>query len=298
MKLTRDPLIHFLLLGILFFVVYTAVTGYFASDQKRQIEITDSEITLLAEGWSRRWMRPPTEQELRGLVEARVREEILYREALDLGLDNNDVVVRRRMVQKMDLLTQDLSVLADPTDQELTAFYDERSEDYRIPPRLSFSHVYFNIDERGADGEAAALALLDELRSQSPAVTRAPERGDRFMLGHDYRDVSPDAVSREFGVQFAEALFQLPPDWHGPIWSGFGLHLVYVGDRIEGRIPDLADVRREVVVDFNRWRQEEAKDQLFEVLLDRYDVSFNEETIRLEALKIAGGEDSRDASSQ
>jgi len=288
MKLYRDPLFHFVVLGVLFFLVYTGARGFLATDETRQVVVTESDISLLAEGWSRRWMRPPTEQELRGLVEARVREEILYREALKLGMDYNDGIVRRRMVQKMDLLSQDLSVLADPTDQELQDFFGERQNDYRFPPRLSFSHVYFNVDERGAAGEQDALNVLDEIRRQNPIETRAPDRGDRFILGYDYEALSPDEVSREFGGLFAEALFELDPGWQGPIRSGFGIHLVYVGDRSDDRLPEIVEIRRQLVNDYNRWRQESAKEQLFEILSEPYNVEFDEEAIRREALKVPG----------
>ena len=294
MKLYRDPLFHFVVLGVLFFLVYTGARGLLATDETRQVVVSESDISLLAESWSRRWMRAPTEQELRGLVEARVREEILYREALKLGMDYNDGIVRRRMVQKMDLLSQDLSLLADPTDQELQEFFNERQDDYRFPPRLSFSHVYFNVDERGAAVEQDALLALDEIKRQNPAITSAPERGDRFILGYDYEALSPDGVAREFGGLFAEALFELESGWQGPIRSGFGIHLVYVGERIEARLPEIIEIRGRLVNNYNRWRQERAKEQLFEILSEPYNVEIDEEAILRVALKVAGPLDNKE----
>jgi hypothetical protein len=234
----------------------------------------------MADTWQRRWQRPPTETELRGLVEARVREEILYREALAVGLDEDDAVVRRRMVQKVELLTQDLALLADPTDQELQAFFKEREEEYRIPPLVTFSHVYFNMDRRGAAGEEDARRVLAGLLAETPPPRRAPERGDRFMLGYDYNLASPEEVKRDLGERFTDSLFELDAGWHGPLVSGFGLHLVHVVERVEGRIPEYGEIRDKLVVDYNSMRREQAKDALYEGLAERYEIRVDDEAIR------------------
>ncbi len=185
MKLFRDPLIQFVLLGAVLFGVYAFASDAFKKDESRRIQIGEAEVALLAAGWERQWRRPPTEQELRSLVDARVREEVLYRAALAVGLDENDMVVRRRMVQKMEMLTQDLALLADPTDQELRTFFQENPDDYRLPPRIGFSHVYFNADRRGSSATQDAQAVLADIQGQSPQPRSAPGRGDRFMLQYD-----------------------------------------------------------------------------------------------------------------
>jgi hypothetical protein len=216
-----------------------------------------------------------------------VREEVLYREALAVGLDRNDVVVRRRMVQKMELLTQDLATLADPTDAELQAFFQERGEDYRIPPRLSFSHVYFNLDRRGNAVEDDARSVLVELRAETPPPLRAPERGDAIMIDDDFAQATPDEVRRIFGNRFAEAVFKLEPGWHGPIVSGYGLHLVNVGERVEGRIPEYGEVRERLVDDFNRRRRDRANEALYKSLAVQYEIIIDGETVPV--LPAAGG---------
>ena len=272
MKLLREPLFQFVLLGTALFLIYSLGSGFFSSDPRRQIKITESDITLLAENFRRTWQRPPTEGELRNLIDARVREEVLYREALAVGLDENDMVVRRRLVQKMEMLSQDLALLADPTDQELREFLQERQESYLIPPRISFSHVYFNMDRRGPQGEEDARRILAEIRGLSPTPRRAPERGDQFLLRYDFNQVSPDEVTREFGAQFAESLFELESGWQGPILSGYGFHLVYISEKVEGRIPKLEEVRDKVLLDFSRLRSERAKEALYEGLSERYEI--------------------------
>lgn len=284
MKLLREPLFHFVALGAVLFLVYAVASDMFSSDVPRRIEIAQAEIEFLAANWQRQWGRPPTEEELLALVESRVREEVLYREALAVGLDQNDSVVRRRMVQKMELLSQDLAVLADPTDDQLRSFFQERREDYRVPPRISFSHVFFNTDRRGSATEDEARRVLAELRAEEPVPWRAPERGDPFMLQYDYPRRSPLELQKLFGSGFAEALFELEPGWHGPLASGYGIHLVHVGERLGSHLPDYQEVRDRLLVDYNRMRRDRANRALYESLVGRYEVEIDEEAVRRAAL--------------
>jgi len=293
MKLVREPLVQFAVIGLLLFVASSMVRERISSDADRRIVIDRAAIEQLAEGFRRQWQRPPTEEELRALIESRLREEVLYRQALEVGLDDNDVVVRRRMVQKMELLTQDLALMADPTEQELQAFFDEHRDDYIQPPRISFTHVYLNPDHRGDSVESDALDLLDRLRVDPSSGERAAELGDRFMLGHDFRLRTPFEVAREFGTGFADVVFELDPGWHGPILSGYGLHLVLIGDdRVEARAPELVEVRERVVNDFNRLRRENANEAVFQGLVEGYEVVVDEEALRTVELSRPGNEDS------
>lgn len=276
MKLTSEPLFHFAILGVVLFLVYAVAADRLSSDESTTIRITRSDVELLSATFQRQWQRPPSDGELELLVKARVREEVLYREALAVGLDTNDMVVRRRMVQKMEMLSQDLALLADPTDAELQAFFDEHKEDYRIPPEFSFSHIYFNLDRRGDDAEEDALEILADLRAPDPPPVRAPERGDRFMLGHDFNRQSSQQVAREFGSQFADALADLDPGWQGPVLSGYGLHLVYLEKRVDGRIPNWSEVRDRLVMDFNRMRSDRSKDALYEGLSRKYEIEIDD----------------------
>jgi hypothetical protein len=288
MKWVREPLVHFAVLGAVLFLAYAIASDLFAEDQARQIVIDEAAIELLADGWQRQWQRPPTADELRALVDARVREEVLYREAQAMGLDVNDIVVRRRMVQKMELLWQDLALLTDPTDVELRAFFAENQSDYRVPPRISFSHVYFNVDQRGTAARDDAMRVLEVLRAADPPPVRAPELGDRFMLPYDYRLQAPAEIQRSFGSGFASDLENLEVGWHGPIGSGYGLHLVHVVERVESRVPEYEEIRNRLVNDFNRVRRDRANEALYEGLSEGYEIEIDDAAIEARALEVRG----------
>lgn len=279
MKLLRDPLVHFMVLGAVLFFVYAMASGFFAPDDVRRIEIDRPVIELLAGSFERQWGRPPMPEEMQGLVNSRVREEVLYREALAVGLDRNDAVVRRRMVQKMELLSQDLALLADPTDAELRSFHQENLDKYRVPPRVSFSHIYFNVDRRGEAAEDDARRVLADLRTQNPPPRSAPEMGDRIMIETDHPLRAPEQVRQMFGGDFAETLFELEPGWQGPVVSSYGIHLVNVIERLEGRVRDLDEIRDRVVNDFNRMRRERANRALYEGLVKGYEVVIDGEIV-------------------
>ena len=185
---------------------------------------------------------------MRSLLEARVREEVLYREALALGLDRNDTIVRRRMAQKMEFLAEEISDAREPTTGELEAWFRENSARFALPGRVTFRHVYFSPDRRGGaarDEAAAALRQLADLPGDAPA---ADGLGDRFMFQSRQADRSPEEVAREFGGDFAKEIFGLAPGaWRGPIESGYGSHLVFIESSMPGRVPAFEEIAPEEV---------------------------------------------------
>jgi len=292
-KWLHDPLLQFITLGVALFVLYGVLGGggADAGDEKR-VNVTQAEIGWLSERWSRQWQRPPTETELRGLVADYVRQEVLYREALGMGLDRDDAVVRRRMVQKLELLAE--AVQAPPTEQQLQAYFQENLDRYRIPEARSFSHVYFNVDQRGDAVFSAAESVLEQLRAAPRPPTRAPERGDRFLLQYDYRLHSQVEAARLFGSRFAEVLFEVEPDaWQGPIPSGYGLHLVYVSDLSPEAVPDFEAVRNRVLVDYESDQRNEAKEALYRGLSSGYEVVVDEEALLAASMQTEAGGASR-----
>ena len=291
MKWLKEPLVQFVLLGAALMLVYSLTSDAFADDTSKQITMDAQEIELLAANWERQWQRPPTEAELGGLVDARVREEVLYRAAQSMGLDRNDVVVRRRMVQKMELLSQDLATLIDPPEEELRAHFQDNREDYRVPPRVSFRHIYFNLDRRGVAGaDSAARALLERLRSMDPDEIDVATKGDRFMLAAEYTLRTPVELQQAFGSRFAEEVSELKPGWHGPIGSGYGTHLVEVTERVESVIPEYGQVRERVLADYERTRRDRANELLLEGLSADYSVEIDEEAIRVRSLESITGQ--------
>ena len=281
-----SPALAFLVIGALLFAVQALVSDRRASAESNRIEVTAMEVGLLADRWTRQWNRPPTEQELRGLVEDYVRQEVLYREALTLGLDRGDEVIRRRLVQKYEFLTEDLAAQLEPSDAALQTYFQENRERYRFPERRSFRHVYFNLDERGEAGVAEAEAALVDLRAAPIAASRERRLGDPFMLSYEYRANSPQEVEREFGRRFAEAVFQLEPGgWQGPVLSSYGLHLVIVTDVQESSLPTLDQVMGYVLADYQREVRERAQDQVLAGLMQRYEVEIDEASILDRALR-------------
>lgn len=268
-SLLREPLVHFLVLGALLFVV-----GVFVRDggpSSTDILVTEGQIEQLAERFRGTWQRPPTEAELRGLVQDHVREEIYYREALAMGLDQEDAVIRRRLRQKMEFFSQDLALQADPTQEELAQYLADHPGAFRTDGRLRFAQVFVNADRRGESAPSDAAEILAALRRQG-AQANPDAFGDRLMLGTIF-DRSDREVASLFGNDFAAGLAEAPVgEWSGPIPSGFGLHLVFVVERQEGAIPPLervADaVRREVLAE----RQRTLNDEVYERFRERYEV--------------------------
>jgi hypothetical protein len=275
-KWLKEPLFHFLLLGALIFLVYgmTAEKGR----SQGEIFITQGQQESLVNTFSRTWQRPPTAEEFMGLLDDYVRQEIAYRESQNMGLDDNDIIVRRRMRQKLELLAEDVASLAVPSDEQLQAFMETNAADYRLDPVLSLKQIYFSPDRRGESTTADAQAVLAEL--QTPGADVNPEQaGDPLPLPYAMEGLRESEISRRFGAVFVEGLKGVNVGaWSGPIASGFGQHLVYVDDRIEGRIPSLDEARAAVQRDWFNKKRREAVDGLYARLAENYSIeveSFN-----------------------
>ena len=271
-RVLREPLVHFLAIGALLFVLFGLASDDRAAVGNR-IEITSADVEQLVLIFQKQWQRAPDARELKGLMNARVREEVLYREALAMGLDKEDTIVRRRLAQKVEFLMGDAGGVTEPDDETLRAYYEENADRYREPQRLSFSQVYFNTDRRGEQAANDAEALLARLRAVSPPVTRATEAGDPFMLPLSYVDRRTDEIARDFGPSFAQEIGKLEPgQWDGPITSGYGLHLVYIDSREDGGLPPLDQVRSRVVNDWQYDQKQAADARIYEHLRSRYEV--------------------------
>lgn len=265
-RLLREPLLHFLLIGALLFVVF-ALRQQPETQSSNRIVVDAGQVEQLAAQFRRTWMRPPTQQELEGLTESLVRDEVYYREALALGLDKDDPVMRRRMRQKLEFIFEDLTAET-PTDEQLATYLEENTDYFRIEPRVSFQQLYLNPDQH-LDPAAEARELLAGLE----AGAKPAESGDPSLLPADMTLASTSEIARTFGREFADELSGMQPGgWAGPVYSGLGLHVVRVTEREEGRLPELAEVRPIVEREWLAKRRQELKDLSYERLREGYEV--------------------------
>jgi hypothetical protein len=287
-KLLREPLVHFLVGGALLFAL-EAWLGSSTEGPSYDVHVGPGQIARLEQAWQAQSGRPPSDAELRAIIEDHVREEIFYREAIRRGLDEGDVLVRRRLAQKLAFLIEDLAAVDEPRDEDLRRFHAERAERYAEPARVSFRHVFFSRDRREDPAGDAARALT-ALRSTSQRTRRessspvelagagpAGAAGDPFMLHSEYAGRSHQEVRELFGVEFADALFALDgTGWHGPVRSSYGEHLVEVISRADERVPPFDEVREAVVRDFRHTRREQANENAYRDMRSRYDVVVGE----------------------
>jgi PPIC-type PPIASE domain len=267
----REPLVLFLAAGTGLFLAWTA-KGDLAPTTSEQIRVGASTIQALAENWTRVRLRPPTAEELRGLVDDHVREEIYYREALARGLDRDDTIIRRRLRQKLEFLSADLGGQAQPSEDRLRQYLAEHPDLFRRETRLTWTHVFLSPRRAGAAGPDAVQRLLAALNG--PGGDRAAqEAGDPFLLPFDFDAVTTADVARLFGDDFAAALAALEPRrWQGPIDSGYGAHLVLVRQRIPGRVPALEEVRDAVRREWQSKARQDANEAFYQKLRGRYRV--------------------------
>lgn len=266
----KEPLLHFLLLGAGFFLAYSLVSGP-ERPSESTIVVSAGKIDHLSAIFGRTWQRPPTHEELEGLIEEFVHDEAAYREGVAVGLDQDDVIVRRRVRQKLEFIAEDLTGQAPATDDELAAYLSQHPDVFRQDPRLSFRQIYLSPERRGSALDADARDLLRRLSRDPAADSR--ELGDRLLLEYAHARLAQRDVAAQFGQHFAEAIVEIEPgSWQGPIESGFGVHLVIVDERVEGGLPELSKIRDSVRREWDNGRRVAAKDLFYKQMLARYEV--------------------------
>ncbi|MEP4078478.1 peptidyl-prolyl cis-trans isomerase [Haloferula sp.] len=274
-RLLRDPLVIFLLIGGGIFLLYAKINPQESAEETdpNRIEINEDVIDFLVSEWSSRWNRPPSPEELKGLLDSHIKEEILFREATKLGLDQSDTIIRRRLAQKMEFLTSDISDLEEVTDESLNAYYEKNAEAYRVEPELGFRHLFFSAEKRKDTATADAEALLAPLNDGSLSFEQAIEKTDQTLLNPEFSTSTITLVGRQFGVEFADALLEAKPGaWIGPVKSGYGVHLVEVLDRKEGYLPELETIREDVLSDYRYDQRETLNKNMLDALLEQYEV--------------------------
>jgi parvulin-like peptidyl-prolyl isomerase len=272
----REPLVHFAFVGALLFAIHAWLDrGHEA--ERDVIRVTAAEVEWLAGIWARQWQRRPDEEQLRGIVADYVREQLLAREALTLGLDVDDTVVRRRLAQKMQFLVADAMRLAEPSEDALRTLHAADAARYATPPHVSFRHIFFR-------DEAAARLGLTELAHKSPE-----QLGDPTMLAGGYVGVDERAVASTLGADFAARIFALEPDaWRGPVASAYGFHLVRVDERVAAQPRPFEEVREDVAEQWRHAERLKTEEQLFAALLAKYELRVDADVAPLVA-PLAGG---------
>jgi hypothetical protein len=277
MSLLKEPLLHFLVAGAALFGAY-AWMNRSAEDpagNAQQIHVGTGDIQWLAENWTTQWRRAPTHEELRGLIADYLNEQLLAREARALGLEDNDVIVRRRLAQKLTFLIDDTLRRAEPAENELQQFYEAHTQRFRSDARISFTHIYFS-SHRRADAHSDAMAALRLLLEVGASPSTA-ELGDRLLIETEFNDETEQAISGAFGPDFARAVFALETGaWSGPIQSGYGLHLVRVSRLQEARLLPLSEVRARVAQEWRREQEKSAKDRYLADLRSKYRIVADE----------------------
>ena len=268
----REPLVHFLAFALAIFMLYAALNPSDSVSPGR-IVVTQARIEQIATLFARTWQRPPSPSELKGLIDDYVKDEVFYREALKLGLEADDTVIRRRLRQKMEFLSDAANEILNPTELELAEYLNAHAEEFFVEPALAFRQIYLNSERRGDKTNEDAKAALEALRSNSSLDPASV--GDPTLLPSELPLTSKTSVSQTFGPAFAEEITKSAPgNWVGPIKSAFGAHLVRVQEISPGRVPTLAEVRDAVQRDWASEKRRTLAERRFNELLKQYDVTF------------------------
>jgi len=294
-KLLREPLVHFMFIGAVIYALYGLFAEPAVEETDKTIVVTAGELEWMQTSWQKRWNRPPTAQEFDGLIQQFIKETVLYREALTMGLNKHDMVIRRRLAQKLEFLAKDLVALTPPTEDELLAYFDEHQASYQAPTLYTFTQVYFDPDKRGDATLDDANALLAELTAIGPPDAATADKGDRFLLRNEFIQQSELEVRKSLGSGFTASVMQLEPgQWHGPVLSGYGTHLVYVSALESAPDSSFEAVKDRVLQDWQASQQEAIEAEFYEQLKSRYEIVIEElpalpYTGRGSAAEVTGG---------
>ena len=297
-KLLKDPLLHFLGLGLGLYVLFQ-LTGQEAEnevlvDREALLTFLQYQSVAFDREQFELFLDDMTPGEIADLIEEAAREEILYREAVALGLDRDDYIIRSRLVQKLRYLAEGFATDAEPLDDEaIFAYFDANRASYVFDPNITFTHVFFNAERRGWDeARALAAAKLRELNEAAVAFEDSVGHGDRFPYFVNYVARPPQLVASHLGADVSDALFEFPADpaqWRGPFESRFGTHLVLITDQQPQRMPQFAEVRDRVAAGAEAAYARDRTDAAIDEIVARYQVIVDV------ALEITSPEEARPA---
>jgi len=267
----KEPLFHFLVIGAGLFLLY-GMTANEPENEETRIEVNTVRADRMVTLWEKRWNRPPTQEEFNGLTEQYINEEVLYREALAMGLDSDDPVVRRRMAQKVRFISNDIITIDTPTDAVLQSYLDKHVSKYQLAGKVTFQHIYFNPAKHDAAMEEEAKVLLVKLSEDDNSIDMQSV-GDGFLHGTAFTDMKVFEINRLLGKDFAKKLFEQPVGkWVGPLVSGYGLHLVYIDSRTASKTASLEIAKQSVLEDWTTDERKKVNDAFISNLRKQYDV--------------------------
>jgi len=284
-RFLKEPLVHFLAAGLALFVLFGIVNRN-EPDEDPNVITVDRDALLTFVQYRIKAFNPTlaaekldslSDEELQRFIDDYVREEVLHREAIALGLDEDDYVIRRRLVQKLEFITEGFAEAgANVDDAALRRYFDANKADYYVEPYVTFTHVFFATEDRPQE-QARALVekKLVELNTDGVIFADAPQHGDRFLYHVNYVERTPEYVASHFGVPMAKALFELEPNdlmWRGPFDSPYGVHLVMLTTNEPGRDPELAELEERVREDARRAIIREETEAAIADIVEAYDV--------------------------
>jgi len=272
-RVLQEPLLHFFLIGVAIFALYYETDDKDDRIDNRSIVVTRGKISSIEENFKRVWSRNPTEKELDGLIQDYIEEEVLYREALALGLDKNDTVIRRRLRQKMEFLNDEILQQAEPSDQILLDYYAKNKNLFTKDPVVSFTHIYLNPEKHGANLNLEITKLLDLLEGKEGRV-ETDQYGDSILLENSYERSTSSVIAGLFGKTFADQVLKVPSGkWVGPIHSSYGVHVVFLKEKIDQSTPGFEEIREDVMDKWFLDQTKETKGGVIDKIIERYDVT-------------------------
>jgi hypothetical protein len=270
-KLIKEPFFHFILIGIALFFLYGLVNK--RTDFKNKILINDFDINNIISTWEMQWKRPPTEKELQSLINLKIKQEIFYQEALNMNLDHNDEIIKRRLAQKMQFLSNDIASLKEPTEEELKKYYKEHADKYLTPTSYSLYQITFSSDKR-KDNYKDALETLKQF--PNAAFDEMKNWGDTLPFSYFFAAINANELGLQLGSKFPEALQQLEINkWVGPVPSGFGFHLVYITKKKEPELPDFDSIKKDIVRDYEYDNQKDINNLIYKELKEKYTIEID-----------------------
>jgi len=280
MRWLQEPLLHFLVIGLALFAGYSILNpAPETKSESNRIVITPDDFSQLAVTWLAQGRAAPTPEQMLNLVELKVREEVLSREAMALGLDKDDTIIKRRLAQKMEFLAEGKSIDFDPSADTLKAWFKDNSQRFVLPPRVSFRHLYFSPDARGEQAEEAAKRALEQLAGKPGDWEGAATLSDPFMEQEYYGDRSMEDITKLFGLKFAQQVADTRPGaWQGPIESGYGWHLVFINSSVAAKVPSFEEVEPDIRSEWIEDQKIETKRKIYETMRARYQVVLPEDS--------------------